>query len=280
MSPDAVSVLLRAASFVALLQAAGIPLFVALFSRHLAAASGEIRRLGARSAAVALPLLAAQLALEAARMAGEYAGVLDWSLQRMVLGSAAGAVSGVRVLGAVLIASGLSGRSRLAQGIACAGVLLVAVSFALTGHTAVHPLRWLLAPALVIHLLVAAFWLGAIAALFLATRREKERAARVIEAFSRVALWIVPLLAVAGVAMVLLLVPGLGVFGQPYGWLLLVKTTGFVLLMGLAAANRRRLGPAVAAGATRGFERSLLAEYVLIAGVLAATAAMTTLYSP
>lgn len=280
MSPDALSVLLRAASFVALLQAAGIALFVALFSRHLTAASGAIRTVGVRSAAVALPLLAAQLALEAARMAGEYAGILDWSLQWMVLGSAAAVVFGARVLGSVLIAAGLSGRSRLAQAPALAGALLVAVSFALTGHTAVHPLRWLLAPALVIHLLVAAFWLGAIAALYVATLRESERAARVIEAFSGIALWIVPLLAVAGVAMVLLLIRGLGVFTQPYGWLLLVKMTGFVLLMGLAAANRWRLGPAVAAGATRAFRRSLLAEYVLIAGVLAATAAMTTLYSP
>lgn len=274
------SVLLRGASFVALLQAAGISLFVALFSRHLIAAAGEIRRLGVRSAAAALPFLVAQLALEAPRMAGEYAGVLDWPLQRMVLGSAAAAAFGARVLGAVLIATGLSGRSGPAQVIACAGALLVAASFAFTGHTAVHPLRWLLAPALMTHVLVAAFWLGAIPALYLATLREIGRAARVIEAFSRLALWVVPVLAVAGVVMTLLLVSGLAVLAQPYGWLLLVKMTGFVLLMGLAAANRWRLGPAVAGGATRAFRRSLIAEYLLIAGVLAATAAMTTLYSP
>jgi putative copper export protein len=280
VSADALSVLLRAASFVALLQAAGISLFVASFSRHLTASGGEIRRLGIRSAAAALALLAAQLALEAAHMAGEFAGVLDWSLQRMVLGSAAGAAFGARVLGAVLIATALSQSSRPARVIAYAGGLLVAVSFALAGHTAVHPLRWLLAPALVTHLLVAAFWLGAIPALYLATVRGSDHGRRLIEAFSRVALWIVPLLAVAGVVMTLLLIPGLAVFAQPYGRLLLVKMTGFVLLMGLAAANRWRLGPAVAAGATRAFKRSLIAEYLLIAGVLAATATMTTLYSP
>lgn len=280
MSPDALSVVLRAASFVALLQAAGIPLFMTLFARHLSAAAGDIRTVAVRSAALALPLLAAQFALEAARMAGEYAGILDWSLQRLVLGSAAAAAFGARVLGALLIATGLSGRSRLAPVIAYAGLLLIAVSFALTGHTAVHPVRWLLAPMLVIHLLVAAFWLGALVALYVATLREKAGAAPVIEAFSKVALWIVPLLAVAGVVMVLLLLPGLGAFAQPYGWLLLAKMTGFVLLMGLAAANRWRLGPAVAAGATRAFKRSVVAEYVLMAGVLAATATMTTLYSP
>ncbi|HYK99890.1 MAG TPA: CopD family protein [Steroidobacteraceae bacterium] len=280
MSPDTLSVLLRAASFVALLQAAGVVLCVALFSRHLPAAAREIRSVGVRSAAVALPLLVAQLALEAPRMAGEYAGILDGSLQRMVLGSPVAAAAGARVLGALLIAAGLPGSSRPAQVFAQGGVLLIAGSFALTGHTAVHPWRWLLAPALVIHLLIAAFWLGGIATLYLATLREGDRAGRGVEAFSRVALWIVPLLAVAGVVMTVLLVPHLAVFAQPYGWLLLVKMSGFVLLMGLAAANRWRLGPAVAAGATRGFRRSLIAEYLLIAAVLAATAVMTSLYSP
>ena len=30
------------------------------------------------------------------------------------------------------------------------------------GHTAIHPLRWLLAPLLLVHLAVAAFWFGAL----------------------------------------------------------------------------------------------------------------------
>jgi putative copper resistance protein D len=281
VSPDALSVLLRAASFVALLQAAGVSLFAALFSSHLTTAGTEIRRLGVRSAAVALPLLAAQLVLEAARMAGEFDGVLDWSLQRMVLGSAVAAVFGARVLGAILLVGGLSGRGRPAQVTAFGGTLLVAASFALTGHTAVHPSRWLLAPALATHVLIAALWLGALPALYLATLREHtDRAGRLVEAFSRVAVWVVPLLAVAGIVMILVLIPGLAVFAQPYGWLLLVKVAGFAVLMGLASANRWRFGPAVARCETRAFKRSLAAEYVLIVGVLAATATMTTLYSP
>jgi putative copper export protein len=281
VSPDALSVLLRAASFVALLQAAGISLFVALFPRYLATGSSEIRGLGVRSMVVALPLLAAQLGLEAARMGGEFASVLDWSLQRMVLGSAAAVVFGARVLGAVLITGGLLASGPLAQVMAYGGGLVVAASFALTGHTAVSPARWLLAPALVAHLLIAAFWIGALPALYLATLRQApDRAAQLIEGFSRAAVWVVPLLALAGVVMMLALVPGLSVFAQPYGWLLLVKMTGFALLLGLASANRWRLGRAVARGATRAFRCSLAAEYVLIVAVLAATATMTSLYSP
>ena len=50
--------------------------------------------------------------------------------------------------------------------------------------------------------------------------------------------------------------------------------------MGFAAANRLRLGPAVARGATRYFKGSLAAEYALIVGALAATTTMTSLFSP
>lgn len=281
MSPDNLSVLVRALSFVALLQAAGIAMFLGLFSSQLVRAAGEIRRLGVWSAAVALPLLLSQLLLEAARMAGEFAGVFDWSLERLVFTSAAGTAFDARASGLVLILAGLSRSGRMAQGIGCLGSLLVASSFALMGHTAVHSHRWVLAPALITHALIAAFWLGAIVALYLVTAREApDLAGRLIEAFSRVAVWIVPFLAVAGGVMAVILVPRLAVFAQPYGWLLLGKISGFTILMGLAAANRWRLGPAVALGASEPFRRSLAAEYVLMIGVLAATATMTSLYSP
>ena len=281
MPPEALSVLLRALSFVALLQAAGIAIFVTLFARHLSGAETEVRRLGARSAAAALLLLAAQFGLEPARLSGEYAGLIDPTLWQIALTSPAAAVFGARVLGLVLAALGLVGRGEPARLMASAGALLIAASFALMGHTAVHRYHLLLGPALATHVLVAAFWLGALPALYLATVRiEAASAAQLIAAFSKAAVWVVPWLAIVGVLIALVLVPKLAVFRQPYGWLLLAKVTGFVVLMGLAAANRSRLGPAVALGATRAFRCTLAAEYLLIVGVLAATAVMTSLYSP
>lgn len=281
MSPDSLSVVLRALSFVALLQAAGIALFMAMFSRHLLKASGEVRRLGMWSAAVALPLLTAQLGLEAARMAGDFAGVADLSLQRLVLSSPAAAAFGARVLGLIVIGCAFLGSDRVTPLVAFAGSLLVAASFTLMGHAAPHAYRWLLGPALATHVLIAAFWLGAIPALYLATLREQaDHPGRLVEAFSRVAIWIVPVLAVAGGVMALVLIRTLAVFAQPYGWLLLAKITGFTMLMGLAVANRWRLGPAVALGTTGAFKRSLTVEYIIIVCVLTATAAMTSLYSP
>jgi putative copper resistance protein D len=70
---------------------------------------------------------------------------------------------------------------------------------------------------------------------------------------------------------------------EPYGKLLIAKVVGFALLMGLAAANKWRLGPALALGAVpsaRWFHRSVAAEYVLIAAVLTITAVMTSFFSP
>jgi len=73
------------------------------------------------------------------------------------------------------------------------------------------------------------------------------------------------------------------VFTRTYGQLLLAKITLFAVLMGLAAGNRWRFGPGIAVGkaaAAQQFRRTVATEYLLICGVLAVTAVMTTFYSP
>jgi putative copper export protein len=75
----------------------------------------------------------------------------------------------------------------------------------------------------------------------------------------------------------------LSALSEPYGELLIAKVIGFALLMGLAAANKWRLGPALVHGAVqsgRWFRRSAAVEYVLIAAVLTLTAVMTSFFSP
>jgi putative copper resistance protein D len=73
------------------------------------------------------------------------------------------------------------------------------------------------------------------------------------------------------------------VLRRPYGLLLRAKLGLFALLMVLAAVNRWRLTPALAASvapARSALRRSIVAEYLLITVVLAVTAMLTTLYSP
>jgi putative copper export protein len=276
--PDALSVAFRAVSFVLLLNAAGIPIFIAVFGHLLPDSLPAIAKLGWGLAIGALVFVAGHHALEGARMAGEMGGVVDPAMQAMTLRSSEGAAFGLRMVGLVLIAVGLR-RGALAVGIT--GAILATAAFTLTGHTSVTPYRPAAAALLTFHLLVVAFWLGSLWPLYLVAGREPpHRAAHVIDAFSRVAAWVVPVILLAGVGLTLLLVPSWAVFRQPYGQLLLAKVALFAVLMALATLNKWTFGPACAKGRTRAFKQALAIEYVLICIVLAITATLTTFYSP
>ena len=282
--PDVVSVILRALSFVLLFQAAGVAIFVAVFGRRLASSQVSVRRLGQAAAIAAIVLVAAHYALEAARMAGEMSGMWDPTLQGMAWNSPAGTALICRLLGLLLIAVGLQEASVRWTILAVGGTVLATGAFALTGHTSVNAHRAALAPLLMLHLLVVAFWFGALGPLYVASLRETPaRASDIIERFTAVATWLVPGILLAGIVMAVLLLPNLQALSEPYGELLIAKVVGFAVLMGLAAANKWRLGAALVHGPAqsgRWFRRSVAAEYVLIAAVLAITAVMTSFFSP
>ena len=278
---DVASVALRALSLLLLLQALGIALFSATFGPAIPASLARTRRAGQTLAVTAMIAVTAHYVLEAGRMAGEISGVLDLSLQRTLWDSSNGAAFASRLAGLILVLAGLTGAWRP---IVFLGAILASMSFALTGHTAVHTHRGLLAALLTLHVLIVAFWFGALWPLAVASLRETSAgASRVIERFTAMATWLVPLILVAGAVMAALLLPSVSALREPYGRLLLSKVVGFALLMGLAAANKWRLGPALASAgdrAGRRFRRSLAAEFVLIAAVLTITTVMTSLFSP
>jgi putative copper export protein len=281
---DVISVGLRALSFILLFQAAGVALFIALFGRRLASSRDAVRRLGQAAALAAIVSVAAHYALEAARMAGELSGMWDPALQTMVWHSPSRAALICRLAGLLLIALGLQVASPRSMIAAVGGAVLATGAFALTGHTSVNVHRGTLATLLMFHLLVVAFWFGALWPLYLASLRETPaRASDIIERFTALATWLVPAILLAGIVMALLLLPDVSALGRPYGELLIAKIVGFTVLMGLAAANKWRLGPALIIAplqSGRWFRRSVAAEYVLIAAVLTITAAMTSLFSP
>ncbi len=285
--PDVLSVALRAVSFTLLLNVAGIPIFIAAFGRLMPSAVPAVKQLGWKLAVGALVFVVGHHALEAARMTGEMSGVMDPAMQKMALLSPAGAAFAARVLGLVLVAVGLRRAAPLPTGmrgplaIALVGAIISTTAFTLVGHTSVPPHRFAAAALVTVHLLVVAFWLGALWPLYLVAKKEQPAVtARVIDSFSLAAAWVVPLILLAGIGLTALLVPSLAVFRQPYGQLLLVKVSLFAVLMAMAALNKWRFGPACAAGNTAAFERTVVIEYVLISVVLAVTAALTTFYSP
>ena len=283
---DALSVLIRALSFVAIFEAAGGALFVAVFGTSAGRSEAGIRR-RLRLAAVAAGLLVLlHYGLEAARLAGDMSGLFDRQLQQLLWRTAPGTALRVTLLGLLLVFAGLLlPRRRILSGpLGVAGLAVIIVAFTTVGHTVEQPHRVGLALLLSAHLASIAFWFGSLWPLRQAVTLEASAtAATLLERFSRFAVWIVPGLLVAGASLVMLLVPGLAVFGQTYGQLLLVKIGGFSGLMVLAGLNKLRLTPALRRddpAAVFRLRRSLLLEYLIIAAVLAVTAVMTGLYSP
>jgi putative copper export protein len=163
------------------------------------------------------------------------------------------------------------------------GALLVVASFPLTGHTtesSVWPLfRWLLA----LHVAIAGYWLGSIAALMRLTKVATTRTLEeVSESFSVSAVWVVPAILPFGVGVAIGLLPNLAALRSVYGALLASKATGLTALLILAAFNRWRVVPELQRKplvATRRFRHVLQAEYLLLISVLSVTAVMTSLYS-
>ncbi|HEX2494447.1 MAG TPA: CopD family protein [Steroidobacter sp.] len=283
MSVDVLSTLLRALSFVAMFQAVGVAIALTFLGRRLERALPSIRKLGFLAAIAGLSLVFAHYALEPARMAGDFSGVLDVTLQRLALESPLSIAAGLRVVGLALVAAGVRREKRIALSAAVIGGLGVIVSFTLVGHTAEASRTTWLKPLLAVHLLAAAFWFGGLGPLYIATREEPaRRAAEVIAAFTRIATIVVPGLFAVGVLMTLVLVDAWSAFREGYGLLLLAKIAGFAALMPFAALNKWVYGPALASSAPRpaAFRRTIVIECALICAVLAVTAVMTTFFSP
>lgn len=275
---------LRALSFVAALQAAGAGVFQCLFGAELRRAARPVETWAARSAVVALVTVTLYQLAEPAGLTGTLGGVLDGSLQLALLASDVGTATSIRIFGLLLIAASTLRATRFSSSLGLIGAVLTVVSFGFTGHTSAHDDRWFLAPLLMVHLLIVVFWFGALWPFVLAIRHETlPITAQLIERFSTLAFYLVPLIFAAGLLIAFVLLPDLHALRTRYGQLLLIKAAAFALLMGLAAANKWRFGPGVAAGngeALNAFRRSVLTEWCLVASVVATTAFMTGLFSP
>lgn len=301
MNPDAIAVAVRALALICLYQAAGAVFFVALFHQLTPSVSRRVCRLGVIAALCGILLVLPLPPLEAARMAGDMDGVSNSGLLRLALHSTRADVYKVQLVGLLLIVVGLwSHRANSAAvwtlWVAVIGALLAAAALTLTGHTSVNPQRALLAPLLGLHLISIAFWFGGLWPLLLTLRHESAAAtAAVMRRFSRFAIWLVPCIALAGFGMACVLIDSWDTFEQPYGCILIAKAVVFGALMALGALNRSRYTPALEAAArstvtaaspaspaeaSGALRRTILAEYLLIIGVFAMTATLTSLYSP
>ncbi len=159
------------------------------------------------------------------------------------------------VAGGGLLLLLLSGGAR--RPLLLAGVLLLAISRSITGHPASREPGWLLAPAMALHLLAAAFWYGSLLPLYLASRRlPPGNLAGLLQRFSATAMATVACLAFFGVLMALVhLASPAALLATWYGQLLIMKLSWFAVLLMLAAWHKFSLTPRIAAADSTGIRR-------------------------
>lgn len=295
---DAVAVALKTVLYGATFAASGGAVFL-VYAAQLAQEQRRRIARGVYGCAIAAVLFsAARVAGMSAAMSGDWTGLWDLPMERMVLDSGEGRALFMRLIGLACIVmmvgrAGTQMRADRNSGIGLVtGAVFASTSFGWVGH--VHAANMalpvgvcvLIDVVLCLHLLSVAFWVGALPPLLMLSRQLGPlelgtQAAR----FGVIAVRVVGLLMAAGAGLaVLLLMPWHNSFwGNSYVWLLGAKLIAVALLLALAALNRQRLTPRLQRGdpnAVRSLRYSIAAEVVVAFAILAITAALTTLTGP
>ncbi|MEE9576706.1 MAG: copper resistance protein CopC [Gemmatimonadota bacterium] len=192
-------------------------------------------------------------------------GELDLERIPALLGTRAGGLEILR-LGLAIAAVGTLAFGRHVTSAALLTFLAVVVSGG-TGH-ALTADPDVSVPAKAVHLLAIQLWLGGLLYLVVEARDEPayRTAARRV---SRIALLAVLTLTVTGIIQVLMALPTLGsVLTTTYGWLVLAKSGGLMILVVFGYRNQFRLLPALEeGGGSRGLRTSVMWEMLVMAGV-------------
>jgi copper resistance protein D len=291
---DLSAVLVKAVLYAATLGATGGVYFLA-YSRSLLERDDRlaIARLLMILAVAAIVASAARVLVTAGSMSEDAAGMMDPRLLTLVWRGGEGRAAAIRVGGLLLLGSTLA-RHRSPGWVAISGAIAAATSFAWVGHTHAAALAGaapaaaasVAAPWLVgLHLLAAAFWLGALSPLLIHARRGATRQLGALAArFGRVAIAGVGALLAAGIAVLWILLGHVSeLWNSAYGRLACTKIALVACLLALAALNKLRLVPRIIAGDTavvRRLRESIGAEMIVAMLILLVTAALTTLAGP
>lgn len=269
----------RFVGLLALLTAAGGGLCLALVFHGKAPPGSPIMRQILFGGAVAIAASIVALGLTGGwMMAAPAASLLDSATWRLGGATPIGWRAGVSILGLLLLAAGLARPQRAWGWCLCViGPLIATSSIALSGHAAALDPSWPTQAALALHAAAAAFWIGSLVPLRAVVRHMPScDAARTLRRFSSLAIPAVMLLALAGAGMAIAQIRTFdALLGTAYGWILLFKLGFVAMMLVLAARNRRRLTPMLAAGhaaAVQALQATIRTEFGLAAVVLLLTA--------
>jgi copper transport protein len=162
-----------------------------------------------------------------------------------------------------------------ARALSALAMIGVGVSLASSGHASTASPQWLTRPAVFLHGVGVAYWVGALLPLLALARDRTQTLLRVLHRFSRAAVPVVGSLVLTGLLLAIIQLESFhALIDTRYGAILSVKVALVAALLGLAALNRFRFTPAVAANAgdTRPLVRSIGIEFAIVVLILALVA--------
>lgn len=229
-------------------------------------------------AALSIGLAAAPVAfgLQGADLVGApISGAFDPVAWRQALASSyASTAAGAAITILVALAS-LACRGVTAKALSALALCGVGLSLAASGHASAASPQALMRPAVFVHAVAAAFWIGALAPV-LASLKGSGAADRTLARFSAAAPWAIAALLVAGVVLAVRQAGNVAaLWTTDYGLVLSAKLALVAILFLLAAANRWLFTrPAMARDATarRNLRRSAAAEIIVGAVILGVVA--------
>jgi copper transport protein len=163
----------------------------------------------------------------------------------------------------------------LGRGLAALALAGVGLSLAVSGHAVTAPPQALTRPAVFLHGVGVAFWIGALMPLVAMAWRPTPALLPVLNRFSRVAVPLVGVLVLTGLMLAIIQLESFrALIETRYGIILSIKIALVTALLGLAALNRFRLTPALALAPlnTRPLVGSILAECAVVLAILAVVA--------
>eukprot|EP00913_Durusdinium_trenchii_P031515 g29507.t1 len=179
------------------------------------------------------------------------------------------------LMGAAFALAGLSLAQEPGTGgrmISLAGLLAAATALSLSGHASSADPQWVMRPAVFLHVMTVAVWVGSLLPLYMAFSRREAGAAQALGRFSvLIPFAVLPLLLAGIVLAVVQLGSAEALVASAYGIIFLIKLGLVVLLLTLASVNRWSLTARSRQGeptAIRLLLRSIAAETAILLLVL------------
>ncbi len=277
---DGLTVVLRAAYYIATIGGAGLAMFAIGFGHRLEAPeAARLRRWLLGGAGLGLSILA--LALRVLVLTAG-ASMTDPDVWAAVMRSRIGDATLLRGVGLVLLVA-VALPWRIGPAVGAVGVVLVVGSYAAMGHSMLFGPRQEIAALVVLHLAVVAFWVGSLPPLLWVARRgDAASAAALVEDWSHAATVAVIAMILTGLLLTWYMTVRVDrIFEAWHGWALAGKVAVVLVALGLAGWNRLRHTPALArgeAGAGAGLAASIRIEMIVVALAFYAAAEMVSVH--